>query len=78
MGEIIHRELMMVKFINSNFWTYVMDRSKTEGQNIDTFEKAKNIIDADYAPILTYMLEEIENEIYMISEQSIPCRNCNR
>ena len=69
---------MMVKFINSNFWTYVMDRSKTEGQNIDTFEKAKAIIDADYASELTYTLEEGENEIYMVSEQSIPCRNCGR
>lgn len=78
MGEIIYRELMMTKFIEPGLWTYTMDRSKTEGQNIDTFEKAKVIIDADYASKLTYTLEEVGDEIYMISEQPIPCRNCGR
>ena len=45
---------------------------------IKAIEKAKAIIDADYASELTYTLEEGENEIYMVSEQSIPCRNCGR
>ena len=81
MGEIIYKELMMVRSVNltdQGLWTYVMDRSKTEGQNIDTFEKAKAIIDADYASLLTYTLEETGNEINMISDQLIPCRNCER
>ena len=78
MGEIIYRELMMTKFIDPGLWTYTMDRSKTEGKNIDTFEKAKAIIDADYASELVYTLEEVDDKIYMVSEQPIPCRNCSR
>lgn len=77
MGEIIYKELMMVKFVGSSTWTYVMNRSKTEGQNIDTFEKAKNIIDEDYADKFTYTLEEIGNEIYMTTPEQIPCKNCD-
>ena len=42
MGEIIYRELMMTKFIEPGLWTYTMDRSKTEGQNINTFYKKTN------------------------------------
>jgi hypothetical protein len=76
MGEIVYKELMMTRFNNSSSWTYVMERSKTEGKNIDTFEKAKAIIDEDYSSIITYTLEEISNEIYMVTEQLLPCRNC--
>ena len=76
MGEITYKELMMTKFIDSDLWTYVMDRSKTEEKNIDTFEKAKVIIDADYASTITYTLVEEDNKIYMITDQPLPCRNC--
>jgi len=40
--------LMMVKLSPSNLWMDVHDRNNTEGRNIDTPEKAMEVIDIVY------------------------------
>jgi hypothetical protein len=74
----MYRELMMVINSIQGTWTDVLNRSHTEGRNVDTPEKAIAIIDLMYGEELgEHTFEVHETEIYTISENPIsPCVNC--
>lgn len=60
-----------------NLWSDVLDVGTTEGNNIDTFEKAKSIIETNYVSELTNVVITQEgDEIYIYADQDIPCKNC--
>ena len=59
-------------------WTDVHNRSNTQGRNIDTVEKAKQVIELVYGDQLDIQNYEIsDTEIYVICTNDItPCVNC--
>jgi hypothetical protein len=68
--------LVMIKDLQ-NLWSDILDVTTTEGRNIDTFEKAKVIIESNYVSDLTnWNIVEEGNEIYIYADQDIPCKNC--
>lgn len=70
------RILVMIKNLQ-NLWSDVLDVGTTEGNNIDTFEKAKSIIETNYVSELTNVVITQEgDEIYIYADQDIPCKNC--
>lgn len=69
----MNRELVMIK-VNDN-WDFVVDISKTVNKQVDT-DLALSIIDEHYKNRITYTLDIGDNEIYLISEEPIPCENC--
>jgi hypothetical protein len=74
MGEMKYIELIMI--FDGEFWQYVMDISKTIHLNINTEEKILNFISSEYSNI-NYDLEFKQKEIYIITDEKIPCKNCN-
>jgi hypothetical protein len=70
--------IMMVKISPYNLWVDIHNRSNTEGRDIDTPEKAMQIIDLVYN-------EEMVIQEYIVTDTTIsvvaqndvsPCTNC--
>lgn len=74
------KTLIMVKnntINNDNLYSDIINISTTEGQNIDTFEKAEQIIINNYTTKLTnWSIVEEEDEVYIYADQELPCQNC--
>lgn len=70
--------IMMVKISPYNLWVDIHNRNNTEGRNIDTPEKAMQIIDLVYNEemvIQEYIVTD--TTISVISENDVnPCSNC--
>ena len=68
----------MVKISPYNLWVDIHNRNNTEGRNIDTPEKAMQIIDLVYNEemvIQEYIVTD--TTISVISENDVnPCSNC--
>jgi hypothetical protein len=73
MGEIIYKELVAIK--TGNMWFYTMDRSITNNQFV-TIEEIRTIINQEYS-LFNVTIDERDNEIYILSENPIPCKNCD-
>jgi hypothetical protein len=73
MGEIIYKELVAIK--TGNMWFYTMDRSITNNQFV-TIEEIRTIINQEYSSF-NVTIDERDNEIYILSENPIPCKNCD-
>jgi len=69
----MNRELVMIKIDDS--WDFIINISKTINKQVDT-DLAISIIEEHYKDRITYTLEIGENEIYIISDEVIPCENC--
>ena len=67
------KQLVMVKDINNN-WSYIFDISLTERRNVSDKE-AIGILQNDLTIDVNSILIE-ENEIYVLLDEEIPCRNC--
>lgn len=63
----------MVKDINNN-WSYIFDISLTERRNVSD-QEAIGILQNDLTIDVNSILIE-ENEIYVLLDEEIPCRNC--
>lgn len=72
MGEIngIFKELVAIK--RGEMWFYTMNRSLTSNQLV-TIEEIRTIISQEYP---TLLVEEMENEVYVVSNIPLPCKNC--
>jgi hypothetical protein len=69
----MERELIMIKINDS--WEFIFDISKTINLVVDD-TLAFSIINEIYGENTEYQLEIINNEMYIITEQVIPCVNC--
>jgi hypothetical protein len=67
------KQLVMVKDINNN-WSYIFDISLTERRNVSD-QEAIGILQNDLTIDVNSILIE-ENEIYVLLDEEIPCRNC--
>ena len=67
------KQLVMVKDINNN-WSYIFDISLTERRNVSD-QEAVGILQNDLNIDVNSILIE-ENEIYVLLDEEIPCRNC--
>lgn len=67
------KQLVMVKDINNN-WSYIFDISLTERRNVSD-QEAVGILQNDLTIDVNSILIE-ENEIYVLLDEEIPCRNC--
>lgn len=67
------KQLVMVKDINNN-WSYIFDISLTERRNASD-QEAVGILQNDLNIDVNSILIE-ENEIYVLLDEEIPCRNC--
>lgn len=74
MGKMNYKELVMI--YDGRYWQYVMDISKTIYLNIETENQVSNFINGEYSN-LEYDLEFRQNEIYIITDEELPCKNCN-
>tara|TARA_R110000822_G_scaffold79755_1_gene190477 strand:- start:191 stop:427 length:237 start_codon:yes stop_codon:yes gene_type:complete len=70
--------LMMTKVSLDGLWTDAYEKVNTQDRNIDTVEKALEVIDIVYADSLIIHDYEIsETEIWVICENDVtPCTNC--
>jgi hypothetical protein len=75
MGEMIYKELVML--IENNYWQYIMDISKSTFLNLETVEQAIEFLNIEYSNI-SFDLEINENEIYILTQDPIPCVNCQQ
>jgi hypothetical protein len=69
----MNKELVMIKVNDS--WNFIINISKTINQQITT-DLAVSIIEEHYKSRITYTLEIGDNEIYLITNEVIPCENC--
>jgi hypothetical protein len=69
----MNKELVMIKVNDS--WDFIINISKTINKQVDT-DLAVSIIEEHYKNRITYTLEIGDNEIYLISDEVIPCENC--
>jgi hypothetical protein len=69
----MNKELVMIKVNDS--WNFIINISKTINQQITT-DLAVSIIEEHYKNRITYTLEIGDNEIYLITNEVIPCENC--
>jgi len=67
------KQLVMVKDINNN-WSYILDISLTERLSVSD-QEAIVILQNDLNIDVNSILIE-ENEIYVLLNEPIPCRNC--
>lgn len=74
----MRRELIMTNISLTGEWTDLYTRSNTEGRNIDTVEKAKQVIDVVYGEqLVIHGYEVTDTEIYVLCENEVtPCTNC--
>lgn len=69
--------VMLYDMYNDGLYIDILDISTTEGQNIDTFEKAEQIIINNYSPnVSNWSIVQEENEVYLIADEILPCINC--
>lgn len=76
----MEKTLIMIKSSTINddgLFSDIMNVSTTEGKNIDTFEKAEQIIIDNYTSEVTnWSIIQEDDEIYLYSDQELPCQNC--
>lgn len=77
MGEMIYKELAMVKTGNYPYWQNVFQRSLTNGLNIETFEQAVSILEQQFSQIINKQFVQEGNQIFILSDVPIDCINCN-
>ena len=70
----MERELIMIKINDS--WEFIYDISKTINLVVDD-TLAFSIINEIYGGSIEYQLEIVNDEMYIITEQVIPCVNCS-
>jgi hypothetical protein len=62
---------------DENLFSDIINISTTEGKNIDTFEKAEQIIIDNYTSEVTnWSIVQEGDEIYLYADQELPCQNC--
>lgn len=62
---------------NGGLYSDIINISTTEGQNIDTFEKAEQIINSNYISKVTNgSIVQEGDEVYLYADQELPCQNC--
>lgn len=74
MGEMIYKELVMVKF--GEYWQHVFNKSLTNEKNIITFNQCKEILEVEFQTLINKEILQINNEIYLLSDVEISCINC--
>lgn len=74
----MNKTLVMIYNINGDgLYTDILNIGTTEGQNIDTFEKARQIIIDNYASRVTnWNIIQENNDIFITSDNEMPCLNC--
>jgi len=74
------KTLIMIKnnTINDDgLFSDIINLTTTEGQNIDTFDKAEQIIIDNYTSEVTnWSIIQEGDEIYLQADQELPCQNC--
>jgi uncharacterized membrane protein YkoI len=69
--------VMLYNIYGDGLYTDILNVETTEGQNIDTFEKARQIIVDNYANRVTnWDIIQEGNEVYITSDGEMPCLNC--
>lgn len=72
MGEINSNFKELVAIKRGEMWFYTMNRSLTNNQLV-TIEQIRTIINQEYPSLV---IEEREDEVYIVSDSPIPCKNC--
>lgn len=57
-------------------WDFIHDISKTEGKEVDD-TLALSILNDVYGSSIIYEVEITDTEIYILSDQEVPCTNCS-
>ena len=69
--------VMIYNIYGDGLYTDILNVETTEGQNIDTFEKARQIIVDNYASRATnWNIIQEGNDVFLTSDNEIPCLNC--
>lgn len=63
----------MIKVNDS--WDFIHDISKTVGKEVDD-TLALSILNEVYSPSISYEVEITDTEIFILTEQEVPCANC--
>ena len=68
---------MLHNIYNDGLYTDIINIATTEGQDIDTFAKAEQIIIDNYLSKVTNgnVVQE-GDEVYLYADQELPCQNC--
>lgn len=68
---------MLHNIYNDGLYTDIINIATTEGQDIDTFAKAEQIIIDNYLSKVTNgSVVQEGNEVYLYADQELPCQNC--
>lgn len=70
----MYKELIFIK--NNDKWDYVFDVSLTENNPTFTEDGVINFLLKEYDFLKKDDIEIFENEIYILTENQLPCKNC--
>ena len=71
----MYKELVMLKN-NRGSWDYILNIGLTELVHIHNNQDAINLVTFDLSPMHIHEFVVTENEIYVITNTKIICRNC--
>lgn len=69
--------VMIYNIYGDGLYTDILNVETTEGKNIDSFEKARQIIVDNYVSRVTnWNIIQENNDIFLTSDSEMPCLNC--
>jgi hypothetical protein len=69
--------IMLYDLYNDGLYEDIINITTTQGNSIDSFEKAEQIIVDNYTSKVTnWSIVQEDNEVYLYADQELPCQNC--